>query len=182
MTILPEAGMYLINVYQDLMYFAGQKAGVIAPGMPFEDFLNTPIDVKRACRNAIYLPDPVFEQFLEQDGLHPDQRDLVQSWVGKATFGRFVVFTHLEDRSIWVRTTDDDNVWYAVHGLTQPIHRIIDAEALPVLIETAILPFGGVIVYDGLLAGGNQVGDMVRAALGQDFNTMREAGTLIQTL
>ena len=59
---------------------------------------------------------------------------------------------HLKKGSIFI--SRDDQV-YVVHGIQDPLEEVIPSYALPQMVEAVLLPFKGMIIYDGLLSGYN---------------------------
>lgn len=64
---------------------------------------------------------------------------------------RFVLERLLKKHAIFIA---NEKV-YAVLALHNSFDEMIPKEALPVFLETVLLPFGDVIIYDGLIRGGN---------------------------
>ena len=47
---------------------------------------------------------------------------------------------------------NDEGINYMVKGLNENLDKFIPAEKTPMLIQTAIMPFNGMIIYDGFIS------------------------------
>ena len=67
--------------------------------------------------------------------------------------GKFYVFRELKKYTVFLSTTSPA-IAYGVLALSQPFEELI-GPYLPVLTQTVLLPFKGMIVYDGLMSSYN---------------------------
>ena len=82
--------------------------------------------------------------------------------------GRFYVFRELKKYTVFLSTTSPA-IAYGVLALSQPFEELI-GPYLPVLTQTVLLPFKGMIVYDGLMSSYNiSFGPGIRRNLNERF-------------
>src|SRR5581483_6850341 len=68
--------------------------------------------------------------------------------------GKFYVFRELKKYTVFLTADKKPTIAYGVLALSQPFDELV-GPYLPVLTETVLLPFKGMIVYDGLMTGYN---------------------------
>src|SRR5437588_6500631 len=146
-----EAGLYFIALYTRLLYYAGQKRKVLPSKMTFDKFLDTSYQRKADCRDAIYEPTPLLDDFLADnaDALSSEEQDIVRAWK-RYVRGTFVVLRHHKNYTIFLGTGEESRA-YAVLGLTTDLAEMAPKPYLPVIVKTVLLPYEGVIVCDGLV-------------------------------
>ena len=95
--------------------------------------------------------------------------------------GRFYVFRELTKYTVFLSTTSPA-IAYGVLALSQPFEELI-GPYLPVLTQTVLLPFKGVIVYDGLMTSYNvSFGPGIRRNLAEDFKTAKDRHGIVTSL
>lgn len=141
-----------VKLYAKLMFFAGTQRNILPTQMTFKIFLAGPIEEKLDCRQAIYQPRPIFDDFLlaGKGKLSVEDQILVTTWK-HSIYAPLVMFRHLKKNTVFISTTASP-VAYGVLGLSAELGDIIPSAHLPVLVKTALLPFEDVIVCDGLIA------------------------------
>jgi len=130
-------------------------------------------------RNALWADAKLLDAFLDANpaGLPSDQLATVATWKRRVS-GQFLVYKHYKKHSIFMH----DSEVYAVLGLRSDLEEILPM-APPVLVETVLLPFEGVIVTDGLLAAHSIFfGPGVRRNLKAEYDRAVERGAVRTSL
>jgi hypothetical protein len=183
MKIAPDAAWDFINLYHALLYYAGQVREILPAEMTYANFVAEPLATKARCRDPIYEPKPLFDDFLEDrgDALTQKQQKMVREWK-RFVRGDFVVLRHLKKHTIFLSTTGPMKA-YAVLSLTTDLPEMIPNDVLPVYVETVLLPYQGVIVYDGIVLGGNiLIGPNMTREMKEDYSAIKKAKQVITTL
>ncbi len=184
MRIAPEAADVFINFYNRLMYFAGQTRGIVSKEMSFEVFKEIDPEKRAKCREALYKPKPLFNAFLKEYGntLTEKERAVVESWAEHHIYGKLIIMRHLKKHTIFADFKTPMNV-YGVLSLFDDLDGIIPHAYLPQFIETALLPYEGVIVYDGLMLGYNMlIGSNMRRSMTEDYELAKVQGRFYTSL
>jgi hypothetical protein len=72
---------------------------------------------------------------------------------------------------------------YSVSGLVTPLDEIVPSHALPQMVETVLLPYKGMIVYDGLFSGYNVIfGGNIRSDLNRVYQVAKHKERIITSL
>ena len=156
MRIDKAAADRFIQLYIQLIYFAGQVRKIIGQEESLEDFLSEPLAVKLACRDALYDPSPLIGNFITayESALDHETRHLLEDWT-RARHGSFIVYSHEPDHSIFFDTITESDVKppnaYAVLSLTSELSKMVPE--VPHFVTTALLPYQGKIVCDGFITG-----------------------------
>lgn len=183
MLVHPDAAAKILDLYHQLLYFAGQRDKVLSKKLTYKKFLDKPLQIKADCRDSIYEPTPLFDDFLEVQGeqLSPEDRAIVAGWK-RYVRGTFVVLKHLKKHTIFLSGEEETRA-YAVLGLTTDLSELLPSHVLPTYIETVLLPYKGVIVCDGILRGYNLlIGPNMTRDLKAEYQDIKKAGKVITTL
>ena len=99
-------------------------------------------------RDRLWQDDSIIEDVIVSNSPQFSDADLsiVQSWKNRVT-NKFILLKHLKNYSVFL----SDNHIYGVNGLVSPLEEIFPSFALPLMIQTTLLPFEGKIIYDSLL-------------------------------
>ena len=119
----------------------------------------------------------LIESFVDENPAHlsDDELDIVRSW-RHLVDGKFYVFRELKKYTVFLSTTSPA-IAYGVLALSQPFEELI-GPYLPVLTQTVLLPFKGVIVYDGLMSSYNiSFGPGIRRNLEREISRRPRHGT-----
>ncbi len=183
MRVSLEAADRFIGLYTRLLHYAGQQREAIPPDLSFEEFLAEPTQVKVACREAIYEPAPLLDDFMMayDNFLSVEEQKIVSAWT-RYIKGTFLVLRHLKKYTIFLESTSPPNA-YGVLGLTTDLEELLPAWRLPIGIQAVLLPYEGVVVCDGLISVYDVViGPNMRSGLNEDYKKMKSAGRFFTTL
>jgi hypothetical protein len=183
MKIAPHAAEEFIALYHRLLYFAGQSRDILPNDMSLAEFIDEPLETKADCRDAIYEPFPLFDEFLAEQGDNLTQltQAKILDWK-RFVRGNFVVLRHLKEHTIFLNTTEPAKA-YAVLGLMSDLSEVIPNYALPLFIETVLLPFEGVIVYDGIVLASNVlIGPNMSRGMKEEYKDIKKAKKIVTTL
>jgi hypothetical protein len=184
MRVSPEGAHKFISLYILLLYYAGQERRLLPRGMTLDDFKESGLDLKIACRDAIYEPRHLIMRFHDanRDLLTTEAQKTLESWANGYVKGRFYVLRHLKQNSIFMLPGSKPRA-YGVLGLTDELDKVIPKAALPAYVETVLLPYEGVVVCDGLvLADTSKVGPPVRHEMSDLYKEIKQSGDLITSL
>jgi len=183
MLLTPQDVELFFRLHRALMFFVNQRLKVIAdnPATP-EDFAARSPEVRLKVRDALNANLDLIESFVAENPAHLSDDDLaiVRSWRHLET-GKFYVFRELKKYTVFLSTTSPA-IAYGVLALSQPFEELI-GPYLPVLTQTVLLPFKGMIVYDGLMSSYNiSFGPGIRRNLNQDFKDAKARHGIVTSL
>lgn len=184
MLIPQDSAMEFIMLYTMLLYYAGDVQGVIPESMEFDSFLDEPMQTKAACREALYDPSPLFDDFLEdnEDQLSQEHQEIISAWSQRHLFGLHTIYRHMKKYTIFLDAEEPPTA-YGVLSLTTDLADMIPTFRLPLYIKTALLPYKGQIVCDGLVAYTPVIiGPNIRRNMQADYKEAMNAGRLITAL
>jgi hypothetical protein len=182
--ISQEGARKFASLYILLMYYAGQERKLLPRGISLDDFKEAHLDMKVACRNAIYEPRPLISRFLDANRylLTEEAQATLASWARGYVKGDFYVLRHLKQHSIFL-IADGKTKAYAVLGLNDELDKVIPKETLPTYVETVLLPYEGAIVCDGLVSKADvPIEPTMRQEMAQGYKEIKQAGKLITRL
>lgn len=183
MLLEPQDVELFFRLHRTLMFFVNQRLKGIPdnPATP-EEFAALSPEVQLKVRNAFLAHVDLIESFVAENParLSDDDLAIVRSWRHLVT-GKFYVFRELKKYTVFLSTTSPA-IAYGVLALSQPFEDLI-GPYLPVLTQTVLLPFKGVIVYDGLMSSYNlSFGPGIRRNLNQDFKEAKARHGIVTSL
>lgn len=105
-------------------------------------------------RDALFQDRKLIDAFVKKNPckFSPEELEIVSSWK-HALFGNFYVARHLTKYTVFIRSTEKyepSGGLFGVLELTEPFKKVLK-KPLPVLLRTALLPFRGRIIFDGII-------------------------------
>ena len=183
MLLEPQDVELFFRLHRTLMFFVNQRLKVVPDKLATPDeFAALSPQVRLKVRDALNAHLDLIESFVDENPAHlsDDELDIVRSWRHLVT-GRFYVFRELKKYTVFLTTTDPA-IAYGVLALSQPFEDLI-GPYLPVMTQTALLPFKDVIVYDGLMSSYNVTfGPGIRRNLNEDFKTAKDRHGVVTSL
>lgn len=183
MLLPPHELELFFRLHRALMFFVNQRLPVIPNkvGTP-DEFAALSPEVRLKVRDALNTNLDLIESFTAENPAHlsDDELDIVRSW-RHLVAGKFYVFRELKKYTVFLSTTSPV-IAYGVLALSQPFEDLI-GPYLPVLSQTVLLPFKGVIVYDGLMSSYNiSFGPGIRRNLNEDFEDAKARHGIVTSL
>ncbi|MGL4419564.1 MAG: hypothetical protein ACRCZF_02770, partial [Gemmataceae bacterium] len=183
MILEPEDIQLFFRLYPALMNYVNQQLKIITSkdGVParFSDIANQQrIQIRQGWLSQLNLTDSFVktnpERFTEEE------LAIVHSW-RHVIADQFYLVQHLKKHSLFLTSKEPDRL-FGVVALSQPLQEIIGPE-VPKLIGTALLPFKGRIIHDGLVSGFNIVfGPGIRQSLKENLATAKKREGVIVSL
>ena len=183
--LLPPHDIELFfRLHRTLMFYVNQRLKLLTTKVASpEDFSALSPDVCLKVRDALNANLDLIDSFVSENPAHftPDELDIVHSWRHLAT-GWFYVFRELKKYTVFLNTTAP-TIAYGVLALSRPFEELIGPH-LPVLTQTVLLPFKGVIVYDGLMNSHNHIsfGPGIRRGLNESFKESKARHGIVTSL
>jgi hypothetical protein len=183
MLLNPQDVQLFFRLHRTLMFFVNQRLEVVPDDLASpEAFAALPPEVRLQVRNAFLDHTDLLQSFVEENPaqLPDDELALVRSW-RQLVHGKFCLFRELKKYTVFL-STDKRPIAYGVLALSQPFDEVIGPE-LPILAETVLLPFKGLIVYDGLLnAYRISFGPGLRRSLNENFKEAKARHGIVTSL
>jgi hypothetical protein len=183
MLLTPQDAELYFKLHRALMFFVNQRLRVIPDDVASPDeFSSLSPQVRLEVRDAFLKHTDLIDAFVEENPAHltADELDIVRSW-RHLVHGKFYVFRQLKKYMVFL-STDQQPIAYGVLALSQPFEELV-GPYLPVLTETALLPFQGMIVYDGLMSSYRlSFGPGIRRSLKESFKEAKARHGIVTSL
>jgi hypothetical protein len=184
MQVFYDDGVLFYKLYAALLGYVNAKLKVIPEQFSdSRDYTAMPPDKRLAVRDALFTHRGLLDQFVEENpvGLSDDELAIVAGWKD-ALVGQFYIFRYLSKHTIFLSSGGHPNKAYGVLALADPFEDLV-GPYLPRLVHAVLLPFGGKIIYDGLLSGYNiTFGGGVKRSLNEEYQEAKEAFGIITSL
>jgi hypothetical protein len=183
MLLEPQDVELFFKLHRALMFFVNQRLKVIPDDVASpEELSSLSPEVRLKVRDAFLGHTDLIQQFVDENPAHltSNELDIVRSW-RHLVHGRFYVFRELKKYTVFLSTTSPA-IAYGVLALSQPFEELV-GPYLPVLTQTVLLPFKGVIVYDGLMSSYNiSFGPGIRRSLNESFKEAKARHGIVTSL
>ncbi len=173
------------NLYNSLLKFADEK--ITLPPPEHTGNLGQPDhEPMIAVRDALFQDRQLIEVFVKENPCEftPEELEIVSSWK-HARVGDFYMLRSLKRYTAFVGCKDNFEPTEEIFGVLALGERFEDIvkSPLPVLVRTALLPFHGKIIFDGIMSFyGVDFGADVRRSLNGCFKYVKEHVGIITSL
>jgi hypothetical protein len=157
MRLEPKDAERFVKLHKGLLFYVNQRLHVSKePIASSTEFAKQPLEGFVEVRQALLKRLDLIDDFAAENPMKFSKEDLeiVRSWKNVEA-GKFIVFRYLKSHTIFLSTTKPV-IAYGVLALNDPFEELL-GPYLPHMVETALLPFEGRIVYDGMMEGYNLV-------------------------
>jgi hypothetical protein len=183
MLLTPQDVELFFKLHRALMFFVNQRLPVIPDDLASPDeFAALSPEARLKVRDAFLNHSDLLQSFVDENpaDLPDDELDIIRSWQ-HLVHGKFYVFRELKKYTVFL-STDKQPVAYGVLALSQPFEELVGPH-LPVLTQTVLLPFQGMIVYDGLLNTYRiSFGRGIRRSLNENFKEAKARQGIVTSL
>lgn len=168
-----------LRIHLSLIHFTGIHEGLISRNMSLEAFKDVDVETKIPARDALYDNPKYFDKFVQENPYHLTHEDLkIVSGFKNFIKGQFWVLKYLKKHTVFF----DGDFAYGVLALNDPFEWFF-GDNLPRLVQTALLPFEGKIVYDGITKSNNIIiGDNMTSTLMSEYTVSKAKYGLITKL
>jgi hypothetical protein len=181
--VLPPAD---VELYYKLMwgaqFYINQKTGTLKNVATADQYNHLSSEKKVKVRDLMWQRPSLIDDYIQAnpDALSDEELEILRRWRSQFLKGTFYVFRHLKKGTIFIG--DKDKV-YSVTGLMTPLDELVPGYALPQVVMTVLLPFKGMIIYDGLFSGYNVIiGSHMRADLNHVYQVAKQKERIIFSL
>ncbi|MFH1154459.1 MAG: hypothetical protein V1793_11645 [Pseudomonadota bacterium] len=132
-----------------LQFYVNGRLG-IHPGIQSLDaYIDLDPAEKQKVRDALHADPSLIHAFTLENphGFSREQLGIVDGWKN-AVRGNFIIERLLKKYAVFIK---EDTV-YGVIGISQGFDEFFHQTDLPIMVETALLPFNGKIIYDGMFS------------------------------
>jgi hypothetical protein len=183
MLLTPGDAELFFKLQRMLMNFVHRRLRTVPdnPGGP-QDFAELPQELQLEIRDAFLKQPELIEAFIDQNPNHLSREELaiVSSW-RHPVVGIFCIFRELKNYTVFL-SSEKQPIAYGVRALSQPFEELIGPH-LPVMVQTALLPFKDMIVYDGLMAGYRiSFGPGIRRRFNESFKEAKARQGIVTSL
>jgi hypothetical protein len=179
---LSDADLKLfMKLLLELQWYAQQQGQILPKVKSFRAYIDTSMREKVEVRNYLFGHGELIDQFIKANpaGFNKAELAIVATWKN-SLHGAFIIERFLKKYSVFI---DSKDRVYAVIGLKDELSERIDKRSLPVRVQTALMPFKGQIVYDGLIGFYNlSFGSGIRSHLKEIYLTAKDNNAIIETL
>jgi len=177
----PDADMFFKLMWA-VQFYVNRRQQIIPGVKSVEAYRKLPAEEKMKVREALYKKAKLLDDFAAEnpEGFSPEEIQIIRSWKHQVS-GDFYIVRFLKRHAIFVSTKGSKV--YAVLGLYDPLEEVLGGWPVPVYVQAVLLPFKGVIIYDGLLMSQNIFfGPGIRGDLNETYQRAKQNGAILESL
>jgi hypothetical protein len=182
MILPPEFAQLFYKLMWGVQFYVSQQTGTLKSVTSADAYTHLSSEEKIKVRNLLWKRPSLIDDYIQSnpDAFSASELEILRSWRSQFLKGKFYILRHLKNGTIFI---GDQNKVYSVSGLVTPLDEIVPGYALPQLVETVLLPFKEMIVYDGLFSGYNVIiGGNIRADLNRVYQVAKHKDRLNTSL
>ena len=134
-------------------------------------------------RSELWKHPEWIDEYISRDGAHlaEEKIDILISWRTHFITDKFVLLKHLKKYSVLMSTGNEPEL-FGVIGISEPLEAILPHNCTPCIVETALLPFKGRIIYDSLMvATGVSFGQGFKKSFKVVYNEIKAVKGIIES-
>jgi hypothetical protein len=181
MNLSPEETKLYYKLMWSLQYYIKLQGGLLNEITTLEEYTNLPSEKKFKVRSMLWDNPKLIDAYLQEnpEGFSSAELEIVRKWKSFVK-GSFYILRHLKKYSIFM---GNNNQVYAVVGLLSPLEDVVPSYSLPLMVDAVLLPFKGLIIYDGMFNTYNiMIGGGIRTRLNHTYMVAKQKERIIVTL
>jgi len=134
-------------------------------------------------RKELWANPVLIDEFLASDGamLSDEEKSILMSWRTNFIYGEFIVLKYLKKYAVFM-SIDKNPKFYGVCGISDSIELTLQ-RVLPCIMETALLPFKGKIIYDSIFIDRSvSFGPGMQRTFAEDYKKAKAKGGIIEMI
>ena len=153
MVLQPEDTKLFFDNWLGLLSYVNNKHKLVKNfGQP-----KTPVGIKPDAivliKDKLWQDVSIIDEYIDSVWDLPRENiQILKGWK-KGVPEKYLIIKHLKKHTVFLHETK--GILYGVHGITNPIAEIIPHGYLPMIVETVLLPFKEVIIYDSIFGTHN---------------------------
>jgi len=170
----PDEARLFYKLNAALLLYINQQVRVLPGIETTAAFVDAPFLDKVSIRDALYDHPELIDQFVSEnpEGFTTTELAAVSDW-NHFVRGSFYVLRYLKRYAVFLDSGSLARA-FGVLGIVDSIEDIIPRAGLPVRVETVLRPFGGRIIYDGVLRASSIVfGAGMRRGFSEEYQAVR---------
>ena len=131
-------------------------------------------------RKRLWKDNSIIEEYIEKNPqkLQGEDLKIIESWKNRIE-ARFIMVKHLKKHTIMMTGKET----YGIVGISNEISEIIPTYALPIFVETVLIPFEDVITYDTILLPYMiSFGGGMKKFINEEYIEAKNSGKIIYSL
>jgi len=183
MNLPPEPGRQFYKLHSSLLFYVNDRLRILDGHVSSpEEFLALSAEERIKVRDALSQHIEMIDAYAKENpsGFSEDELGIIRSWKYQLA-GTFFILRYLKKHAVFLSQTEPTKA-YGVLALADPFEALVGPH-LPVMIQTVLLPFAGVIIYDGIMAGYRiSFGAGIRRSLHDEYKEAEARYGLITSL
>ena len=162
-----------------LQAFVNRELKILAKIPDPKSYADLATKEKYQVRKAVYENTSLINKFVQENphDFSENELSIVSSW-NNFVSGSFHIERILKKYAVFI----GDNSVYGVMGLFQGFDELVHRSHLPLYVNTVLLPFKDVVIYDGLFEPYNVFfGGNIKRELKEIYMTAKQNGRIIET-
>lgn len=183
MNLSTEDARLFFKLFLAILAYTNRQLSVVPKVSRPTDLYKLGTERTAKIRDALYAHPDMFDRFIAEnpEGFTPEELNIIAWWKHRIS-GEFYLMRYLKKYAVFMPAKKADHL-YGVLGLFDPIQEVVRGQPLPVLLQTTLLPFKGLIIYDGIVAPYSVLfGKGIRVELDATYNRLKQKKGIVEQL
>ena len=182
MFLEPEDRREFFEIWLRLLAFVNEKHKVVKGFGHPKTALKIKPETTFKIKEKLWQDVGIIDEYIDSArDLSEGNTEILISWK-KSIPGHFFIMRHLKKYSVFLGERGDESFLYGVHGISTPLSDAYPQEILPKMVETTLMPYKGIIIYDTIFQAYNvRIGPNMRRDLNfRYFETKKNKGIVAE--
>ena len=148
MKLKPEDAELFYELFFPLLDYVNENFHITTGKVRFTGESIDPQDAYEVA-NFLWKRAGVVGDYLNEMKLPDERREIIQGWK-RCIPGTFILERHLKKGSVFISVSTEDV--YLVNGIIDSWDEMLHGLPTPIVLQATLLPFGDVIITDGLVS------------------------------
>jgi hypothetical protein len=173
------------KLWYELTWSINQKHGIVATFDKPAYGQRVDQQIFVSIRNELWKNPHWIDEFLsdnEYGELNEMECGMLSRWRKEFVSGRFLIMQHTDKYSVFM-SADENETLYGVCGISDAFKDLVPTSALPLMVETVLLPFKDRIIYDSFVGVSNiTFGRGMRSGFKESYNAAKKRLGIIEQI
>ena len=148
MKLKPEDAELFYELFFPLLDYVNENFHITTGKVRFTGESIDPQDAYEVA-NFLWKRAGIIDDYLNEMKLPDERREIIQGWK-RCIPGTFILERHLKKGSVFISVSTEDV--YLVNGIIDSWDEMLHGLPTPIVLQATLLPFGDVIITDGLVS------------------------------
>ena len=183
MMLQPNDRREFFKIWLGLLAFVNKKHKLVKGFV----YPKTPVGIKpetiKKITEKLWQDVKIIDEYIDSTKDLPEEDiQILLGWKNSLA-GHFFIMRHLKKHSVFMYEHENESILFGVNGISNPISYLYPPEILPIMVETVLMPFKGIIIYDTIFQSYNvSIGPNMKSNLNFKYSEAKKDKGIVTAL